>query len=263
MESWSVAYLCLYYWSIIDLQWTVKVAQLCLTLCDPMDYTVHGILQARILEWVAFPFSRGSSQPRDRNQVSGIAGNSLSAEPQGKPKNTGEDSLSLLQGIFPTQELNQGLLHCRWILYQLSYEETPIDLQCCVNFFVVVVVQSLSCVWLFAASLTFTISWSLLKSMSIESVMPSNHLILCPLLLLPSIFPRLTVLSSWSILHIRWPEYWSFSFSFSTSNEYSGLISFRIDWFDLAVQGTLKGLLQYHSSKALILQCSAFFMVQL
>ena len=104
--------------------------------------------------------------------------------------------------------------------------ETPIDLQCCVNFFVVVVVQSHSCVRLFAASLSFTISWSLLKSMSIESVMPFNHLILCPLLLLPSIFPRLRVLSSWLILHIRWPEYWSFSFSISTSNEYSALISF-------------------------------------
>ena len=108
-----------------------------------------------------------------------------------------------------------------------------------------------------------TVSWSVLKPMSIESVMPSNHLILCHPLLLPSIFPSIRVFSSESALHIRWPKYWSFSFSISPSNEYSGLISFRIDWFDLAVQGTLKNLFQHHSSKALILRCSAFFMVQL
>ena len=101
--------------------------------------------------------------------------------------------------------------------------------------------------------------------MSIESVMPSKHLILChPLVLLPSIFPSIRVFSSESVLHIRWPKYWSFSFSISLSNEYSGLISFRMDWLDLlAVQGTLKSLLQHHSSKPSILQCSAFFMVQL
>ena len=103
------------------------------------------------------------------------------------------------------------------------------------------------------------------NSMSFESVMPSNHLILChPLLLLPSIFPSIRVFSSESVLHIRWPKYWSFSFSISPSNEYSGLIAFRMDWLDLiAVQGTLKNLLQHHSSKASILQCSAFFIVQL
>ena len=108
-------------------------------------------------------------------------------------------------------------------------------------------------------SLSFTISWSLLKLMSIESVMPSNHLILfCPLLL-PSIFPSIRVFSNESTLNIRWPKYWSFSFSISPSNEYSGLISFRIDWFDLlAVQETLKGLLQHHSSKASILWHSVF-----
>ena len=109
-----------------------------------------------------------------------------------------------------------------------------------------------------------TNSWSLLKLMSTESVMPSNHLILCcPLLLLPSIFPSIRVFSNESVLHIRWPKHWSFSFSFSISpcSEYSGLISFRIDWFDfLAVQGTLKSLLQHHSS---ILWCSAFFLVHL
>ena len=101
--------------------------------------------------------------------------------------------------------------------------------------------------------------------MSIELVIPSNHLILCcPLFFLPSIFPSIRVFSSESILHIRWPKYWSFSFSISPSNEYSGLISFRMDWLDLlAVQGTLKSLLQHHSSKVSILWCSAFFMVQL
>ena len=109
------------------------------------------------------------------------------------------------------------------------------------------------------------ISWSLLKLMSIESVMPSNHLILChPLLLLPSVFPSIKVFSNESVLCIRWPKYWSFSFSISPSNEYSGLISFRIDWFDLlAVQGTLKSLPQHHSSKVSILWHSAFFMIQL
>ena len=115
------------------------------------------------------------------------------------------------------------------------------------------------------ASLSITNSRSLLKLMSSESVMPSNHFILCrPLLLLPSIFPNISVFSNESVLHIRWPKYWSFSFSISPSNEYSGLISFRMDWLDLlAVQGTLKSLLQYHSSKASVLQCSAFFIVQL
>ena len=107
--------------------------------------------------------------------------------------------------------------------------------------------------------------WSLFKPMSIESVMPSNHLIFChPLILLPSIFPSIRVFSNESVLHIRRPKYWNFSFSISSSNEYSGLISFRIDWFDLlAVQGTVKSFLQHHSSKASILWCSAFFKVQL
>ena len=115
------------------------------------------------------------------------------------------------------------------------------------------------------ASLSITNSWRLLRLTPIVSVMPSNHLILCrPLLLLPSIFPSIRVFSSESVLCIRWPKYWSFSFSISPSNEYSGLISFRIDWFDLlAIQGTLKSLLQHHSSKASILQSSAFFVVQL
>ena len=141
------------------------------------------------------------------------------------------------------------------------------DISCCQS------VQLLSHVQLFVtpwkaacqASLSITNSWSFLKLMSIKSVMPSNLLILChPLIHLPSIFPSIRVFSNESVLCIRWPKYWSFSFSISHSNGYSGLISFRIDWFYLlAVQGTLKSLLQYHISKASILQCSAFFMVQL
>jgi len=133
--------------------------------------------------------------------------------------------------------------------------------------------QLFSPVWTFAttwtaarqASLSITNSWSLLNLMTIELVMPSNHLILChPLLLPPSIFPSIKVFSSGLVLHIRWPKYWSFSFSISPSNEYSGLISFRMDWLDLfAVQGTLKSLLQHYNSKAPILWCSAFFIVQL
>ena len=133
------------------------------------------------------------------------------------------------------------------------------------------IVQSLSHVLLFAtpwnaacqASLSFTISWTLLKLMSIELVMPSNRFVLChPVLLLPSVFPSIRVFSNESALHIRWPQYWNFSLS--PSNEYSGLISFGIDWFDLlAVKATLKGLLQYYNSKTSILQGAAFFMVQL
>ena len=134
-------------------------------------------------------------------------------------------------------------------------------------------VQSLSRVWLFAtpwtaarqASLSITSSWNLLKLMPIKSVMPSNHLILCrPFPLLASIFPSIRVFSNESVLYIRWPKYWRFSFSISPSNEYLGLISFRMDWLEfLIVQGTLKSLHHHHSSKASILQCSAFFIVQL
>ena len=128
--------------------------------------------------------------------------------------------------------------------------------------------QSLSHVWLFAmpwtaahqASLSITNFRSLLKLMSIKLVMPSNHLILCPPLLLPpSIFPSIRVFSNESVLHIRWPKYWNFSFSISHSNEYSGLIAIKMDWLDLlAVQGTLKSLLQHHSSKASLLQCQLY-----
>ena len=134
-------------------------------------------------------------------------------------------------------------------------------------------VQLLSHIWLFAtprtaarqASLSITNSPSLLKLMSVELVMPSNHFILChSLFLLPSIFPSIRVFSNESALRIRWPNYWSFSFNISPSNEYSGLIFFKMDWLDLlAVRGTLKNLLQHHSSKASILWRSAFFIVQL
>ena len=134
-------------------------------------------------------------------------------------------------------------------------------------------VQSLSCIWLIAtpwtvacqASLSITNSQSLPKPISIELVMPSNHLILChPLLCLPSIFSSIRAFSNESTLHMRWPKYWSFSFNISPSNEHPGVIIFRMDWLDLlAVQGTLKSLLQHHSSKASILLCSAFFTVQI
>ena len=133
-------------------------------------------------------------------------------------------------------------------------------------------VQFLSCVQLFLtswtaarqASLSITNSQSLLKLMSIKSVMSSNHLILCHFFLLPSIFPSIRVFSNELVLHIRWSKYWCFSFSISPSNEYLGLISFRMDWLDLlAVQGTLKSLFQHQSSKASMLQCSAFFIVQI
>ena len=115
----------------------------------------------------------------------------------------------------------------------------------------------------YQAFLSITNSWSSLKLISTESVMPSNHLILCcPILLLPSILPSIRVFSNDSVLRIRWPKYWNFSFKISPSNVYSRLISFRMDWLDLlAVQGTLKSLLQHHSSKASILRCSAFFIV--
>ena len=133
-------------------------------------------------------------------------------------------------------------------------------------------VQFLSHVWLFVipwsaahqTSLSITNSWTLLKLMSIESVMSSNHLILCHPLLPPSIFPSIRDFSNESVLRSRWSKYWSFSFSISPSNEYSGVISFRMDWLDLlVVQETLKSLLQHHSSKASVLRCSAFFIVQL
>ena len=192
---------------------------------DPIDSSqrgsfIHGILQAIILEWVATSFSRGSFWPRDQTWNSCIG---------------------------------------RWIFTTESPGKTPLGR----------IVQLLSHIQLFAiqwtiasqAPLYLTISWRLLKLIFIESVIPSNHLILWyPLLILPSIFPSLRVFSNELALCIRWPKYWSFSFSISPSNEYSGLTFFRIDCFDLlGVQGTLKSLLQHHSSKASILWCSGFF----
>ena len=205
-------------------EWVSEVTQLCPTLCDPMDCSlpgssVHGISQARVLEWVAISFSRGPSRPRDRTQVSRIVGRRFT--------------------LWATREVTALIT--------------------------VVVVQLLSRVQLFVtpwmagcqASLSFMIFQSLCKFMTIESVMQSSHLILCcPLLLLPAIFPSIRDFSNESSVCIRWTKYWRFSIS--PFSEYSGLISFRIDWFDLlAVQGTLKSLLQHHNIKASIFRCSA------
>ena len=149
-----------------------------------------------------------------------------------------------------------------------SCENYLFQVSCLASDSLLIVVQSLFVIPSSAAhqaSLSFTISRSLLKLMSIELVMTSNRFILsCPLLLFPSIFPCIGVFSSESALHIRWPKYWSFSFSIRPSNEYLGLISFRIDWFDLlAIQWTLKSILQHHSLKASVFRCSVFLMVQL
>ena len=193
-------------------------------------------------------------------------------------KNTEVGGHSFLQGIFLTQGLNPGLLHCRQIPYHLSHQGSLsinfktskllfhyISYCCCA--------VSKSCPALcdfmgyiaLQAPLSSTISWSLLKFMLIVLVMLSKHLTLChPLLLLPSIFPRIRVFSKESACYIRWPKYWSFSFSISPSNEDSGLLFFTIHWFDiLAVQGTLKSLLYHHNLKSSIPQHSAFFRVQL
>ena len=170
------------------------------------------------------------------------------------------------------QGWNPGLLHCWLILYHLSLQGS-LDSEIVALNGEFRSVQLLSRVWLLVtpwtaahqASLSITNTQSLPKVMSIESVILSNYLILCrPLLLLPSIFPSIMVFSNESVFCNRWPKYWSFSFSISPSNEYSGLISFRMDWLDLlAVQEALESLLQHHSSKASILQHSAFFIVQI
>ena len=208
------------------------VAQSCPTLCDPMDCSqpdssVHGILPARILEWVAISSSRGSSRPRNQTHSSCI-------------------SMSILYHWAASEAL-----------YSFQFSS----------------VQSFSRVRLFAtpwiaarqASLSITISRSSLELTFMESVMPSSHLILChPLSLLPPIPPSIRVFSNESTLCMRWPKYWSFSFSIIPSKEDPGLMSFKMDWLDLlAVQGALKSLLQHHSSKASILRHSAFFTVQL
>ena len=167
---------------------------------------------------------------------------------------------ALFQGIFLIQGLNQHLLHCRWILYCWATGEA---------FQLSSVAQSslTFCTLMDCGMPGFPVHHQhpeLTQLMSIELVMPSNYLIFCCPLLPPSIFPSIRVFSNESVLHIRWPKYSNFSFSISPSNECSGLISFRMDWLDLlAVQGTLKSLLQHHSAKALILWCSAFFIFQI
>ena len=189
-------------------------------------FSAHGILQARILGWVVIPSCRGSSQPRDWTPVSCTAGRLFTVWA------TREDQ------VYVQFSLVQSLSRVRLFV-------TP---------------------WITArqASLSITNSRSLLKLMPIESAMPSSHLILCRPLLLPPIPPSIRVFSNEPTLHMRWLKYWSFSFSISPFNEHPGLISFRMDWLDLlAVQGTLKSLLQHHSSKASIFQRSAFFTVQL
>ena len=178
--------------------------------------------------------------------------------------------ISSSRGFFPTQGSNLHLPYWQEDSLQLTHLGIP-KLNIHLPSVQFSSVQSLSCVWLFVtpwitahqASLSITNSRSLLKLMSIKSVMPSSHLILCcPLLLLPPIPPSIRVFSNDSTLGVRWPKYWSFSFSISPSNEHPGLISSKMDWLDLlAVQGTLKSLLQHHSSKASIFRCSAFFTV--
>ena len=222
-------------------------------------YTVHGIFYARMVEWAAFPFSRGSSQSRDQTQVSHIAGRFFTSwatrevEWVAYPSSSGSSQ--------PNQtESKRGLLYCRWIFFFFFYQlyqkvlGRVIREFSSVQFSLSVVSDSLQPDGQQHTRLPYFItnSRSLLKLMSIELVMPSNHLILCyPHLLPPSIFPSSRVFSNESVLHIRWPKYWSFSFSISPSNEYSGLISFRMDCLDLlGVQGTLKSLLQHHSSEA-------------
>ena len=195
--------------------------------CSLPGASVHGVFQARVLEWVTISFSRGSSQTRDWTWVSCIVGRRFT--------------------IWATREVQ-------------PQHESAIGIH-------ISSVQSLSRVRLFSTPWikACQASRSLLKLMSIELVMPSSHLILCrPLLLLPPIPPSIRVFSNESTLRMKWPKYWSFSFSISPSNERPGLILFRMNWLDLlTVQGTLKSLLQHHSSKASILQHSAFFLVQL
>ena len=244
--------------NIVRLRESESVSQLCPTFCHPMDcsppgFSVHGILQARILEWVAIPF---------------------------------------FQEILPT-EIKPSLPNCRQIFCCLSgslrrtakwYSCTYI---CSFSNSIHVLLQNIEVTVLYTSLLLFSRSvvsnslWphdgtrpaflvlhhlpELVELLSTDLVMPSNHFISChPHFLLPSIFPSIRVFSSELAFHIRWPKYWGFSFSISPSHEYSGLIAFKIDWLDLlAVQGTLKNLLQWHSSKASILQYLAFFMVHL
>ena len=210
-----------------------SVAKSCLTPCDSVDFSTSGFPVLHYLPGF------------EQTHVQWIDNVILSSHPLLPPPPP--------PSIFPSIRVSSNEL----VLMRLVAKILELQLQH-------QSVQSLSCVWLFAtlwtaahqASLSIINSLTLVKLMSIESVMPSNHLILCHLLLLPpSIFPSIKVFSKESVLRFRWPKYWSFSFSISPPNEYSGLISFKMDWLDLlAVQGTLKSLLQHHSSKASILQ---------
>ena len=208
-----------------------SVIQSCLTLCDPMNCSppssfVHGDSSGKNTGVVPGPPPGDLPNPGIKPRSPALQTDSLASEPIRKP----------------TKNFSSVQFSCS----VMSDSVTP---------------------WAAAgqAFLSITNPWNLLKLMSIESVMPCNHLILChPLLLPPSIFPSIRVFSNESVFHIRWPKYWSFSLNISPSKEHPGLISFRMNWLDLlAVQGTLKSLLRHHSSKASILPCSAFFIVQL
>ena len=243
--------------------------------CRQILYQLSHKWSPRILGWVSYPFSRGSSWSRSRTEVSCIAGGFFTnwAIREGDKSSqqlwdTSHDPvLDVQEGQWVLHKLStRGKNGSHFLLrFELGKVFTPM-----IHISSVQLLSRAQPFWdpMDCSTPEFPVHHQLpelTKLMSIESVMPSNHFILCrPLLLLPSIFPSIRVFSKESILHIRWPKYWSFSFSISPSDEHSGLISFRMDWLDLlAVQGTLKSLPQNHSSKASILLCSTFFIVQL
>ena len=247
--------------------------------CSPPGSSVHGILQTRILEWVAIPFSRASFWPK----VSRIAGKFFTIWATMEALHFSNTQMHILLPLcsWPRPNCLFEILTCpshwnlkvNWAKWKYWFIGHPPNVTEVTSSLSSVQFSSVSHVQLFAtpwttagqASLSITNSWSLLRLTSIKSVMPSSYLILSHSLLLPpSIFPSIRVFSNESGLCIRWPKYWSFSFNISPFNEHPGLISFRMDSLDLLeVQGTLKSLLQHHSSKASILQCSAFFIVWL
>ena len=218
-------------------------------------YTVHGILQARILEWVAFPFSRDLPNQGIKPRSPALWANSSPAEPQGKPKITGVGSLSLLQRIFLTQESNQSLLHCRQILYELSYKGSLNSVQ----FSSVAQSCPILCDPMNHSTPGLPVQHQLPEFTQthvhwVRDAIQPSHPLLSPSPPAPP--PSIRVFSNESTLRMRWPKYRSFSFSITPSKEHPRLISFRMDWLDLlGVQVTLKSLLQHHSSKASILQC--------
>ena len=222
--------------------------------CSQTSSYVCGIFQARILEWVAISLLRGSSQLRNRAWVSCIAEILYQLSDEGHTKYIYIwKFLQKISGSKSTWVAGTFSSNSVIFLHEENRKHRPPDILLLCSVQLLSHVQYFATPWTAAhqASLSITNSQSPQKPMSIESVMLSNHLILCrPLLLLPSIFPSMRVFSNESALHIRWPKYWSFSFNISPSNEHPGLISFRMDWLDpLAAQGTLKSLLQYHSSK--------------